>query len=287
VVSGADLRAEIGTDAYPAALAMGGSGVLHPGKWFAGLVGLAAGAGADLHEGVRARRIRRRRDGRMVVDTSRGEIDAGEVVVATNAYTDGVAPALRRRILPIGSYIIATEPLPKALASHLAPTGRAFFDTRNFLNYWHVSEDRRMLFGGRVSFWPTNVDRTARLLHRRLLEIHPELAGYRIEYSWGGKVALTMDRMPHVGRMAGVAYAMGYCGTGVAMSTHLGARLAGWLGGGPAPALARLRFPLVPAPYEGRPWFLPVVGEWFRARDWLVRRSRPGSVPAAEAAGEG
>jgi hypothetical protein len=71
------------------------------------------------------------------------------------------------------------------------------------------------------------------------------------------------------------------------MSTHLGARLAGWLGGGPAPALARLRFPLVPAPYEGRPWFLPVVGEWFRARDWLVRRSRPGSVPAAEAAGEG
>jgi glycine/D-amino acid oxidase-like deaminating enzyme len=283
VLAGSELRAEIGSDAFPAALAMGGSGLLHPGKWFAGLVGLADAAGADLHEGVRARRIRRGRDGRMTVDTSRGRIDAGDVVIATNGYTDGVAPSLRRRILPIGSYIIATEPLPESLARQVAPTGRAFFDTKNFLNYWHVSEDRRMLFGGRVSFMPTNVDRTAGLLHRQMLSIYPELADYRIEYSWGGKVALTMDRMPHVGRMAGIAYAMGYCGTGLAMSTYLGARVAEWLGGGTAPALARLEFPIVPAPYEGRPWFLPVVGEWFRLKDWLARRSRPSDVSPVEA----
>lgn len=287
VIGGTELRAEIGSDAFPAALAMGGSGLLHPGKWFAGLVGLADAAGADLHEGLRARGIRRMRDGRTIVDTSRGRIDAGDVVVATNGYTDGVAPSLRRRILPIGSYIIATESLPESLARQLAPTGRAFFDTKNFLNYWHLSEDRRMLFGGRVSFMPTNVDRTARLLHRQLLSIYPELAGYRIEYSWGGKVALTMDRMPHVGRMGGVAYAMGYCGTGVAMSTYLGARVADWLGGGTAPALARLPFPMVPAPYEGRPWFLPVVGEWFRFKDWLARRSRPGPTSPTEPAREG
>lgn len=275
VIAGEELGAEIGTDAFPAALAVEGSGLLHPGKWFAGLVALAERAGADLHEGVRAERIRPQPDGRAVVETSRGAILAGNVLVATNGYTDGAAPSLRRRILPVGSYIIATEPLSADLAAELAPTDRAFFDTKNFLNYWHVSADRRMVFGGRVSFMPTNVDRTAALLHRRLLEVHPQLAGTRVEYSWGGKVALTMDRMPHVGRKGPVAWAMGYCGTGVAMSTYLGTRVGEWLGGGKAPALARLRFPLVPAPYEGRPWFLPIVGEWYRVKDRLTARSRP------------
>jgi glycine/D-amino acid oxidase-like deaminating enzyme len=278
VVRGGDLRAEIGTDAFPAALAVEGSGLLHPGKWFAALVGLAESAGADLHEGVRARAIRPQADGRAIVETDRGAIAARNVLVATNGYTDGVAPNLRRRILPVGSYIIATEPLDPALARELAPTDRAFFDTKNFLNYWHVSQDHRMIFGGRVSFLPTNVDHTADLLHHRLMRVHPQLAGTRIEYSWGGKVALTMDRMPHAGRKGPIAWAMGYCGTGVAMSTYLGTRMAEWLAGGDEPALAKLRFPLVPAPYEGRPWFLPIVGEWYRFRDALVARSRPTSA---------
>ncbi len=273
-VGGSELRSEIGTDAYPAGLAIEGSGLLHPGKWFAGLVALAEAAGADLHSGIRARSIRPQRDGRAVVETDRGAILADHVLVATNGYTDGVAPSLRRRLLPIGSYIIATEPLPADLARDLAPTDRAFFDTKNFLNYWHVSQDNRMIFGGRVSFLPTNVDHTARLLYRRLMDVHPQLAGYRVEYSWGGKVALTMDRMPHAGRKGSIAWAMGYCGTGVAMSTYLGTRVAEWIGGGPQPAIANLRFPLVPAPYEGRPWFLPFVGEWFRFQDRRVARSR-------------
>jgi glycine/D-amino acid oxidase-like deaminating enzyme len=132
-----------------------------------------------------------------------------------------------------------------------------------------------MLFGGRVSFLPTTVDRTAKLLYGRMLDVHPQLAGYRVEYSWGGKVAITMDRMPHIGRMGGVMYAMGYSGTGVVLSTYLGTRAAEWMGGGEAPALSKLRFPLVPAPYEGRPWFLPVVGEFFRAQDRLALRERP------------
>jgi hypothetical protein len=94
-------------------------------------------------------------------------------------------------------------------------------------------------------------------------------------------VGFTFDRMPHVGRIGGVSYAMGYCGTGVAMSTYLGTRVADWLGGAAPPALQRLRFPLVPAPYEGRPWFLPVVGEWYRLQDRLAarsQRSRAGDV---------
>ena len=209
-----------------------------------------------------------------MVETKRGAIHAREVLVATNGYTDAVAPTLRRRIIPIGSYIIATEPLPEDLARELSPTGRAYFDTRNFLSYWHVTADRRMLFGGRVSFIPTSVDRTARLLYQRMIQVHPQLAGTKVEYSWGGKVALTMDRMPHIGRAGGVMYAMGYSGTGVVMSNWLGTRAAEWMAGGAAPALARLRFPIVPAPYEGRPWFLPFAGEVFRLQDRLAARRK-------------
>ena len=270
------IREEIGTDAYYGALAVEGSGLLHPGRYFGGLTAAAARAGADLHEGVRARSIRRQADGRFVVETTRGAILAGQVFVATNGYTDGVVPSLRRRIIPIGSYIIASEILPESLAHELSPKGRAFFDTKNFLYYWHVSADRRVIFGGRASFLPTSIDHTAEILHRGLLEVHPQLADYRIEYAWGGNVGFTFDRMPHVGRTRdGVTYAMGCCGTGVALMTHLGTRVGQWLAGGEAPALTRLKFPLVPAPYEGRPWFLPFAGEWFRLQDWLAARSRP------------
>jgi glycine/D-amino acid oxidase-like deaminating enzyme len=263
------LREEIGSDAYYGGLVVESSGLLHPGRYLAGLVAAADRAGADLHERVRARSIRRQ------------AILAGEVIVATNGYTDGVAPALRRRVMPIGSYIIASEPLPEDLARELSPKGRAFFDTKNFLFYWHVSVDRRMIFGGRASFLPTSIDRTAAILHRGLLEVHPQLAGYRIAYAWGGNVGFTFDRMPHAGRMDGVTYAVGCCGTGVALMTNLGTRLGGWLAGDEPPALARLRFPLVPAPFEGRPWFLPIVGEWYRLKDRLARRGSS-SRPAAD-----
>ncbi len=270
------LHEEIGTDAYYGALAVEGSGGLHPGRYFAGLAEAAARAGADLHEGVRARSIRPQADGRVVVETDRGAIIARDVIVGTNGYADGAVPTLRRRIIPIGSYIIVTDVLPENLARELSPKGRMFFDTKNFLFYWRLTPDRRLLFGGRASFRPTSVERTAEILHHGLVEVHPQLRSTRIAYAWGGNVGFTVDRMPHVGRLGGVTYAIGYCGTGVAMSTYLGMRVAQWLGGGSAPALARLPFPIVPAPYEGRPWFLPLVGEWFRLQDRLAARARPG-----------
>ena len=266
------LHEEIGSTFYHGGLVFPPSGLLHPGKYFAGLAAAADRAGADLHEGVRARTIRRQADGRLVVETDRGAILTKEVVVGTNGYTDGVVPNLRRRVIPIGSYIIATEPLPEELAGVISPKGRAFFDTKNFLYYWHISEDRRMIFGGRASFLPMSFDRIAAILHKGLLEVHPQLAGYRVEYAWGGNVGFTFDRMPHVGRKDGITYAMGCCGTGVALMTALGTAVGEWLGGGPAPALSKLSFPLVPAPYEGRPWFLPFAGEWFRLQDRLARR---------------
>lgn len=267
------IRAEIGTDEFFGALAIDGSGVLHPGKWFAGLVSLADRAGADLHEGVRARALRPQADGRIVVETERGPIIAEHVLVATNGYTDGVAPSIRRRLIPIGSYLIATEPLTEGQVRAVLPTGRAVFDTKNFLNYWHISADRRMIFGGRVSFMPTWTGRTAKLLYHQLMRIHPQLEGVRVAYAWGGKVALTMDRMPHVGRRGNIVHAVGYSGTGVVASTYLGTKAAEWIEGGEPPVVAKLRFPIVPAPYEGRPWFLPFAGEWFRIQD---RRARGG-----------
>jgi glycine/D-amino acid oxidase-like deaminating enzyme len=270
------IHEEIGSDAYFAGLVVPNSGIVHPGRYFAGLVAAADRAGADLHEGVRAKTIRKQADGRFVVETERGAILARDVFVATNGYTDGVAPTLRRRVIPIGSYIIASEPLPEDLARELSPKGRSFYDTKNFLYYWHLSADRRMVFGGRASFMPTSIDRTAAILHRGLLEVHPQLEGYRIEYAWGGNVGFTFDRMPHVGRTKeGVTYALGCCGTGVALMTYLGTSVGAWLAGGEAPALTKLKFPIVPAPFEGRPWFLPVAGEWFRLQDRVAACSRP------------
>src|SRR4029079_4957864 len=227
------------------------SGGLHPGKFLAGLATLAADAGADLHEGVRARSIRRQADGRLVVETSRQALIARDVIVATNGYTDGVAPALRRRIMSIGSYIIATDPLPADLAAEISPRGRMFFDTKNFLYYWRLTPDGRMLFGGRASMWPTTISRTAAILQRGMVEGDPQRAGKRIASAWGGRVWCTFDRVPHVGCSEGVTYAVGCCGSGVAILPWLGTRIAEWVAGGEAAGLARLTLPLRPAPVPG------------------------------------
>ena len=274
-VSRAALREEIGTDSYFGGLLVETDGGLDPARYHAGLAEAAGRAGVDLHEGVRALRIRPQRDGRSVVETSRGAILAREVFVGTNGYTDAAAPALRRRVIPVGSYIIATDPLPADLAAGISPKGRMFFDTKNFLNYWRLTPDRRVLFGGRVSFWPSSVGKTARILQRTMVAIHPQLSSARVAYAWGGKLGFSYDRMPHAGRSGGVSFATGCCGSGVAILPYLGDRTIAWvMGGAEAPALSRLPFPLIPAPYEGRPWFLPFVGEWYRLRDRLSSRGR-------------
>jgi glycine/D-amino acid oxidase-like deaminating enzyme len=268
-----DLRSVVGSDVFFGGLVVDRSGGLHPGKLTAGLVGLADAAGVTMIDGVRAERVRRQADGRVVVETSRGAILARDVIAATNGYTGGVTPSLRRRLLPISSYIIATEPLPPDLAEALIPGNRMLFDTKNYLWYWRRTPDDRMLFGGRASMWPTSVMRAARILQEAMTTVHPELAGTRVEYAWGGKVAYTFDRMPHVGRADGVTYATGCCGSGVAILPWLGTRVAEWVGGAEPPELAKLSFPLVPAPYEGRAWFLPIAGEYWKAKDRLAARS--------------
>jgi glycine/D-amino acid oxidase-like deaminating enzyme len=193
-------------------------------------------------------------------------VRAGEVLVATNGYTGVAFPPLRRRVVPVGSYLIATRPLDQALAARLIPRARVLSDTKNLLYYFRLSPDRRMVFGGRAAFTPTPVSRSAEILARAMVEVFPELADTEIEYAWGGQVAFALDQMPHAGRIDRLHYAMGYAGHGVAMSTWLGARVGEKLAGGAE--LPEMTGPLRAVPfYGGRPWFLPLIGAYYRIRD--------------------
>jgi glycine/D-amino acid oxidase-like deaminating enzyme len=176
---------------------------------------------------------------------------------------------LRRRVVPIGSYIIATEPLGPNTARTLIPRRRVMSDTKNLLSYFRLSPDDRMVFGGRVSFTPASPHRSAAILRAAMRKVFPQLAEAKVEFGWSGKVAYPIDHLPHAGRMGGVYYSMGYCGHGVALATYLGTRMAGVIaGGGELPNLGGKRFKAIPF-FTGFPWFLPFVGGYYRARDWL------------------
>lgn len=269
-LSRAELAAEIGSDVFAAGFLLGRTASIQPAKFHRALLGRAAAAGADIHHHTPATRVERR-GSRFRVHTARGAIDAGDVLVAANAYVDGVSPPLRRRVLPIGSFIIATEPLPPDLARAVMPGGRMCFDTKHLLNYWRLSPDGRMVFGGRASLSHTTVTEARDVLHAQMLRIHPQLADVLITHAWGGNVAVTLDRLPHCGRIDGVAYATGCNGTGIALATWFGARAAAWMtGDDEPPAFAQTRFRPIPFRRARRAW-LPAAGVVLRAADRLGR----------------
>ncbi len=262
------LASEIGSPVYHGALLYERSGGLHPAKYFAGLARLAHDRGAHLYDLTPATAIDRRRRGGFVVTTPRGEIAARDVLLATNGYSDGLLPAVRRRVIPIGSYIIATEPLSAERAQSAIRNRRMLFDSKNFLYYWRLSSDNRILFGGRASFAPTTIAKVRDWLYAAMTRVHPQVAGITVEHAWGGKVGFTFDRLPHIGRVKGITYALGYCGTGVAMSTYFGQLAADWIAGGELPDCWQRSFPAVPF-YREKPWFLPAVGRYYAALDRL------------------
>jgi len=229
----------------------------------------AARAGACIQENVRVLRISRAKGGFEIV-TGGAVIRAREVLAATNGYTPRALSFLRRRVIPIGSYQIATAPLPPGLAQRMVPRGRVFSDTKHLLYYFRLSPDHRMVFGGRASFTPVGIDRIVAILRAGMLEVFPQLANIEIEFAWSGKVAYPLDHLPHAGRLDGVHYAMGYCGHGVALATYLGHRMAEVIAGaGQIPDLGSERFRALLL-YNGFPWFLPLVGGYYRARDWVT-----------------
>ena len=195
-------REEIGSDAYHGGVLIEPAGALHPARFHRGLAAAARAAGAALHGYAEVGGLERKASG-FVLTTARGRLQAAEVVVATNGYTGPLTPALQRRVIPVSSYIIATEELPPELTRRLSPNGRTFVDGRRLLSYFRLSPDgRRVLFGGRVSLADVDEQQSAQGLHRRLIRVWPELAGRRITHSWKGTLAFTFDRLPHMGVLA-------------------------------------------------------------------------------------
>ena len=269
LVSRAEQRSEIGTDAYYGLLVDERSGSINPARYVQGLASAARRRGACIATGTGVTTLERR-GGRWRVATTGGDVDAANVVLATNGYTGAASPALTRRLVPIGSYIIATEPLTAIEAAAILPRRRVAFDSKHFLYYFRLTRDSRLLFGGRAEFSAhpaASTRRAAAILRRGLARVFPQLADKSIEYAWGGNVAFTRDQMPRAGKLEGAYFAAGYCGHGIAMATYLGDLIARRVAGEPIEhPLIDDRFAAIPF-YRGTPWFLPLIGVYYRLRD--------------------
>ncbi len=278
IVPRSELRAEIGSDVYFGGMVDETSAGLNPAQYVAGLAKAAQRAGACLFDQVRVTRVSPQPSAgsrSFLVETSRGNLAAKEVILASGAYTTGATPALRKKIIPIGSYIIATEVLAEDLARELSPRGRMIYDSRHFLYYFRLTPDNRMLFGGRAAFFPeseSTVRESAELLRKGMIGVYPQLRDAKVEYVWGGTLDFTFDVMPHSGKIDGVYFAAGFAGHGVAAATWMGAKLANVICGdaGDNP-FSRIAFPGAPLGLRsGNTWALPLAGMYYRALDWLT-----------------
>ena len=266
-------RAEIGSDYYRGGMVIERAAHLHPALYYKGLLGIAARRGIAIASRTPALRINPVTAG-FSVETPRGTIHAGHVIIATNGYTGDATPGLKRRVVPVNSYIIATEELPDGLAAAISPQNRSFADTRRMLSYYRLSPDgKRLIFGGRAKYAPVDPREAAPILYQFMTDRFPDLRGIRITHAWTGNVAFTIDEVPHMGLFEGLHYALGCNGSGVAMMTWLGYQTARKIVGGPnrINAFDRPTLPSHPL-YRGDPWFLPMIGAWFQAKDWIDRR---------------
>jgi glycine/D-amino acid oxidase-like deaminating enzyme len=273
LVAPKDLHSEIGTDVYHGALVDEVSGGLNPAQYVTGLAGAATRAGATLCARARATKIERSQN-RFFIQTERGNVEAESVLVATSGYTGGAMKKLQKKIIPIGSFIIATERLSDELAYELSPKNRMIFDYKHFLNYFRLW-DNRMIFGGRAAFFPENentIAQSGEILRREMIQIYPQLKDAKIDYVWGGTLDFAFDQMAHVGEEDGIFYSLGYAGHGVAMATYLGATVAEAMmrGNIKEHPFAKFNFPGAPIGlYNGNPWFLPFAGMYYKILDWV------------------
>ena len=262
------IREEVGSDAFHGALIQTTSAQIHPARFGVGLAEAAARAGARIYEGAEVTGLDRTADGWRVT-SSRGIVSAKQVLVAT-----GGAPAaapfgfFRRRIVSVGSFVVATEPLDDGLIDRLLPGRRNYVTSKNIGNYFRLAPD--LIFGGRARFAisdPRSDMKSGRILEDTLGAIFPALKGVGIDHVWGGMVDLTADRLPRAGETDGLYYSMGYSGHGVQMATHMGQQMARVMSGEPdANPWGHLDWPSVPGHF-GKPWFLPLVGLWYKWQD--------------------
>jgi glycine/D-amino acid oxidase-like deaminating enzyme len=272
MVPAADIQAEVGCGKFFGGLLQKTSGQMHMGKFGVGLAHAAARHGARIAEHAPVTQLDRKSDGSFRVTTARGSIDAGQVLLATGNPRTGPFTFLRRRMVSVGAFIIATEPLDAAVVQRLLPHRRTYVTSRNFVNYFRLTPDNRLVFGGRARFAmsnPRSDQKSGRILHATLEEFFPELRGVRIDHCWGGMVDMTADRLPRAGQEDGLYYSTGYSGHGVQMSVHMGQVMADVMAGRPELNPWRgLDWPAIPGHF-GKPWFLPFVGAYYRLQDWL------------------
>lgn len=273
-VSGAMVRrdeqaGETGSPRFFGGVVYHTDGGLHPAKFHDALVARVRQAGATVLSHTPVGKITRSKS-RFSLATPQGAILADRVAICTNGYTGPQFQELRRRVLPLRSAMIATEPLAPDLMARLMPKGRVYGDSRRIVAYYRPSPDgRRILFGGRATGLRDNPGKNAMQLRRSLVEIYPDLAETRISHVWSGLVAYTFDHAPHIGQHDGLYYAMGYCGSGVARATYFGQKLGYKIIGQEEKgrtAFDDLPFQTKPF-YSGNPWFMPMVLNWHRLAD--------------------
>jgi glycine/D-amino acid oxidase-like deaminating enzyme len=278
IIPKSELRTEIGSDIYYGGMVDETSAGLNPARYVAGLAHAAQRAGACLYDRTRVTSVELERNNaarKFRVHTSRVAITAREVILASGAYTTDATPALRKKIIPIGSYIIATEVLPADLVRELSPRSRMIYDSKHFLSYYRLTPDNRMLFGGRAAFFPeteNTVRQSADILRRGMAGVYPQLRDAKVEFVWGGTLDFTLDVMPHAGKIDGMYFAAGFAGHGVAAATLVGAKRAGLICGDPND------IPFDGIPFRGAPlglrsgntWALPLAGAWYRILDFFT-----------------
>ena len=264
-----ELRREIGSDAFHGAMVESKSAGLHVGKYIRGLGEAAQRAGVTIHEQAPVRRLTKIGSGHEL-ETPRGRMHAEQVLLATGAYTRRPFHWHQVRIAPVGSFIIATEPLDASVCDDLLPTRRMASDSKNLLNYFRITPDNRLLFGGRARFAmsnPQSDEKSGRLLRDAMVRTFPQLANAGIDYCWGGLVDMSLDRLVHAGQRDGVYYAMGYAGHGVQMATYMGRQMAEYMSGVPAANIwGDFKFRRIPGHF-GPPWFLPIAGAYYKFKD--------------------
>lgn len=255
----------IGSDRYFGGARRPDIAGVHPAKFLRGILGIARAAGADVRGHTGVDRIRRSAKG-YEITTHRGPVRATHVIVATNGYTDHGTPWLRRRLVPVVSELIATEPLPKALMDRLMPGRQMYSETRQLAHYFRPSPDgQRVIFGGRRYHKDPATARD--VLRAQLLKIFPELAQAQISHHWFGYVAYPTDQLPKLSVRDGVIYAAGFCGSGVVWARWMGQKAAAQILQQDSETAFQRPFRAIPL-YRGKPWFLPGMIGWYNFQDW-------------------
>lgn len=272
LLSADEVRGEIDSPAFHGGLLQQHGGQMHMGKFGVGLADAAARAGARIYPHTAVTGLTRLNGYRHRISSARGDILADKVLMATGCSNVGPFAWFQRRIIPVGSFVIVTEPLAAGQLEHLLPGDRTYVTSLNLGNYFRTTADRRLVFGGRARFAisnPTSDARSGEVLRAGLANMFPTLGNVGIDYCWGGLVDMTADRLPHAGEHEGVFYSLGYSGHGTQMSV--------WMGRVMADLLAEKAnenpwqhsdWPAVPG-YFGKPWFLPMAGLYYKAKDRL------------------